>query len=400
MPKAITPQGNAAATKPYEKDPGSTDPKGKRNAAGKKTGTAGGQGGRTKKKSAEETDVDMGNTGAKINEKQNPRPAQKKKINTNASVAANRPVDVLGEITNRFLGDAGDTVTDTPKDQGTAGLPDDEDDELRRTEARLQELKARRAQRQASVAAAAAEASTDGDAHVSTPIIASAALTPNTRGTEAQVPAPQPNPAKANPTPINPAKSTAAKQKMKVTVNNNRQKPALVTANTPQSVTDHEIQKIDRPDGEPGNGRTGFNLQSACGLGDDDNHYAQFGELLRSACKQVAVDYSKTFQQQDSDKLYLVKKKVSNKDTYFCKERFEGLWPIRDYMKVHINNARKHKKRKENGKFVSKKKAKVVETGTSDATPEDTDDDVDMDKPGEESEGDGNDGDDTAELNE
>ncbi|KAF5364678.1 hypothetical protein D9758_005590 [Tetrapyrgos nigripes] len=128
MAKVINARGNVTATKPYEKDNsddftlaqaliptlmliqhlGTVEPKGRRNSAGTKTGTAGGQGGRGKKKSTEEMDVDTGNTGTKINEKQNPKPAPKKKINTNAGASTtNRPANILGEITNGFLGDAG-----------------------------------------------------------------------------------------------------------------------------------------------------------------------------------------------------------------------------------------------------------------------------------------------------
>ncbi|KAJ3816443.1 hypothetical protein F5880DRAFT_1639719 [Lentinula raphanica] len=100
------------------------------------------------------------------------------------------------------------------------------------------------------------------------------------------------------------------------------------------------LKKIQRPHGEAGDAKNGFNLRDAVELSDDGDKFNQFLSFTRVNAQRAGVDLKRTFRDQDPDVISL----TAQDDDYFSKERFPGYWPTREALKQYIKNQRKQKK--------------------------------------------------------
>ncbi|KAJ3819163.1 hypothetical protein F5880DRAFT_1616427 [Lentinula raphanica] len=104
------------------------------------------------------------------------------------------------------------------------------------------------------------------------------------------------------------------------------------------------ITQIQRPHGEAGDAKNGFNLRDAVELSNDGDKFNQFLAFTRANAQRAGIDLKRTFRDQDPDVISLVCRKTAQDDDYFSKERFPGYWPTREALKQYIKNQRKQKK--------------------------------------------------------
>ncbi|KAJ3765967.1 hypothetical protein FB446DRAFT_776293 [Lentinula raphanica] len=109
-----------------------------------------------------------------------------------------------------------------------------------------------------------------------------------------------------------------------------------------------DIEPIQRPRGEAGDGKRGFCLQEAVELdevGTSADLFADFLARVRANATLARIDLTKTFRQQDPDVISLVCRKTALDLPYFGKEQFPGYWPTREALKQYIKNQRKYMER-------------------------------------------------------
>ncbi|KAJ3740699.1 hypothetical protein EV360DRAFT_76789, partial [Lentinula raphanica] len=109
-----------------------------------------------------------------------------------------------------------------------------------------------------------------------------------------------------------------------------------------------DIEPIQRPHGEAGDGKRGFCLQEAVELdevGTSADLFADFLARVRANATLARIDLTKTFRQQDPDVISLVCRKTALDLPYFGKEQFPGYWPTREALKQYIKNQRKYMER-------------------------------------------------------
>jgi len=75
------------------------------------------------------------------------------------------------------------------------------------------------------------------------------------------------------------------------------------------------IQRLERPKGEAGDGKNGFNLQNAMGLEDDDEKYQAIMRSVHHNVVRANVDFTVDFRRQDPAKLAAVYKLVRDQET-------------------------------------------------------------------------------------
>ncbi|KAF9003710.1 hypothetical protein BDZ89DRAFT_1049823 [Hymenopellis radicata] len=105
------------------------------------------------------------------------------------------------------------------------------------------------------------------------------------------------------------------------------------------------IQVINKPRGEPSNGRTGYCLQDEMQM-DDDIQYNEFLASIRRNAARAGIDYGRSFKNQELSVIDNVCKLCVKENPYLTKRRFPNYWPLTAALKVHIANARKYRKRR------------------------------------------------------
>ncbi|KAJ7936715.1 hypothetical protein B0H13DRAFT_2437581 [Mycena leptocephala] len=103
------------------------------------------------------------------------------------------------------------------------------------------------------------------------------------------------------------------------------------------------IQRLERPKGEAGDGKNGFNLQNAMGLEDDDEQYQAIMRSVHHNVVRANVDFTVDFRRQDPARLAAVYKLTrETHKPFLSRERFPLDWAIAEMTKQFLRNKRKH----------------------------------------------------------
>ncbi|KAJ7143264.1 hypothetical protein C8R46DRAFT_1360689 [Mycena filopes] len=109
-------------------------------------------------------------------------------------------------------------------------------------------------------------------------------------------------------------------------------------ATQPQEV----IVRLEKPKGEAGDSKRGFNLQDAMGLGDDE---AEFRAIQRSVHKNVVrtnLDVTQVYRHQDPGKLAAVFKLTRKDHPWVTERRFALNWAVAEMVKQYLRNKRRY----------------------------------------------------------
>ncbi|KAJ7607636.1 hypothetical protein DFH06DRAFT_1004209 [Mycena polygramma] len=103
------------------------------------------------------------------------------------------------------------------------------------------------------------------------------------------------------------------------------------------------VQRIERPKGEAGDGKNGFNLQEKMGLAGDDEKYQAILVSIHTNVVRANVDITVDFRRQDPAKLATVYKLTRDAHKPFLsRERFPLDWSSAEMTKQFLRNRRKY----------------------------------------------------------
>lgn len=112
------------------------------------------------------------------------------------------------------------------------------------------------------------------------------------------------------------------------------------------------ITPIQRPPGEAGSARRGYNLRDAMGLNDSTASRREYKQILNSVklnCIKCKIDPMVLYKDQEPEMLAKIFKAGWRAHPYLTPERFPANWAQAAMIKQYIRNVRKHRRRLANG---------------------------------------------------
>ncbi|KAJ6521758.1 hypothetical protein B0H19DRAFT_1371312 [Mycena capillaripes] len=103
-----------------------------------------------------------------------------------------------------------------------------------------------------------------------------------------------------------------------------------------------EVQRLERPKGEAGDKKNGFNLRVAMGLEDDAELYEAIVRAVNSNVARANLDYTVDFRRQDAAKLAAVYKLTRKDFPYLTRSRFPLDWATAEITKQYMRNKRRY----------------------------------------------------------
>ncbi|KAL0565299.1 hypothetical protein V5O48_016727 [Marasmius crinis-equi] len=109
--------------------------------------------------------------------------------------------------------------------------------------------------------------------------------------------------------------------------------------------SDENVVAILKPKGEAGNKKNGYNLFQVMRW-KNKREYSAFLAAVRNASSRAGIKAHLTYKQLDPEMVGNVCRLVAKEWPYVNKKRFPGGWPIKEALKMHINNRRSYKNRR------------------------------------------------------
>ncbi|KAI5824660.1 hypothetical protein K523DRAFT_376184 [Schizophyllum commune Tattone D] len=135
--------------------------------------------------------------------------------------------------------------------------------------------------------------------------------------------------------------------------------------------TNNRPIELQKPNGEAGGGKKGFNLQRAMGLEEEDEIYKRIQTDVRFNIWKYGLDPWKKYTRQSPEKISHVLQAGRQQHKYLCTERFPDDWAQTEMIKTIVRNRRKYLRRK----------ARAAGKDVSDSSDSGEDDLPDLDAP-------------------
>ncbi|KAF4586750.1 hypothetical protein EYR40_010765 [Pleurotus pulmonarius] len=110
---------------------------------------------------------------------------------------------------------------------------------------------------------------------------------------------------------------------------------------SPLPVAPGSITAIQKPKGEAGDTKRGFNLCSAMGLDEDRFLYTDIMRAVRRNAARAGIDYRRLYREQDHDILGKIFKAGRQLFPYLTKDRFPHDWAQAEILKQFLKNSRR-----------------------------------------------------------
>ncbi|KAF4593332.1 hypothetical protein EYR38_009046 [Pleurotus pulmonarius] len=139
----------------------------------------------------------------------------------------------------------------------------------------------------------------------------------------------------------------------------------------PLHVVPGSIVAIQKPKGEAGDAKRGFNLRSAMGLDNDRYLYADILRAVRRNASRAGVDFKTLYREQDHAILGRVFKAGRQLFPYLTELRFPHDWAQAEILKQFLKNSRRSgvkRERDRNSEYTLKKRKNYTYGESSDTT--------------------------------